>query len=525
MMEPNGLMFLYFSRRDPNPVLSLHLHDQLREFIFEEPLVFCLKTSPAGSKDDTYSWWILCGVTVRPDVLLTPTAGLMLESMMGKSKKIMGGAILTLVFRVHEFWRNGFFQVSLVVTRLVVDASSSGRGYGIQDDIDSVMDDPDYGISTALGHDQLDVPLLKTVGNEGKGGVSKATNALEDRTRILSSAKVFLLYKTLPADDPDSAGGGSSNPAGSATPMVGSAASNSCDSVVVLHLFHSPPSAGGPSPSTLDPDSDVEVLCRGIIFRGLRLFCDNRFESAYFLSSVCSKHSLGSRSDGLYGRLNTVEDFFSSESERVIGDHGELFSPVIWLTVPPSYCRDVVVAGNIILDGPGSTWLTARRVRLHHCKQLWCVTQFRLLVARFTIKMDGIHFLVPVGMKMDVQEGTALFLCLHVAAGYIVSDGIVMMLGFVCFLLSSSIYAAYFVSAATQSSCLDAFFWMDSSLCDVDFVEEPVEILEREFKKLKRSRIAIVKVRWNSKRGPEFTWEREDQMKLKYPHLFSNVSS
>ncbi|GJV25942.1 hypothetical protein Tco_1378637 [Tanacetum coccineum] len=41
----------------------------------------------------------------------------------------------------------------------------------------------------------------------------------------------------------------------------------------------------------------------------------------------------------------------------------------------------------------------------------------------------------------------------------------------------------------------------------LNFVEEPVEILEREFKKLKRSRIAIVKVRWNSKRGPEFTWE------------------
>nr|GEW99885.1 putative reverse transcriptase domain-containing protein [Tanacetum cinerariifolium] len=39
--------------------------------------------------------------------------------------------------------------------------------------------------------------------------------------------------------------------------------------------------------------------------------------------------------------------------------------------------------------------------------------------------------------------------------------------------------------------------------------------MEREFKKLKRSRIAIVKVRWNSKRGPEFTWEREDQLKLK----------
>ncbi|GJS26017.1 putative reverse transcriptase domain-containing protein [Tanacetum coccineum] len=57
----------------------------------------------------------------------------------------------------------------------------------------------------------------------------------------------------------------------------------------------------------------------------------------------------------------------------------------------------------------------------------------------------------------------------------------------------------------------------------LNFMEEPVEILEREFKKLKRSRIAIVKVRWNSKRGPEFTWEREDQMKLKYPLWFSNI--
>nr|GEU69556.1 reverse transcriptase domain-containing protein [Tanacetum cinerariifolium] len=49
----------------------------------------------------------------------------------------------------------------------------------------------------------------------------------------------------------------------------------------------------------------------------------------------------------------------------------------------------------------------------------------------------------------------------------------------------------------------------------LNFMEEPVEILKREFKKLKRSKIVIVKVWWNSKCGPEFTWEREDQMKLK----------
>ncbi|GJX17800.1 putative reverse transcriptase domain-containing protein [Tanacetum coccineum] len=55
---------------------------------------------------------------------------------------------------------------------------------------------------------------------------------------------------------------------------------------------------------------------------------------------------------------------------------------------------------------------------------------------------------------------------------------------------------------------------IDKTLC---FVEEPVEIMDREVKSLKRSRIPLVKVRWNSKRGPEFTWEREVYMKSKYP--------
>ncbi|GKC95372.1 hypothetical protein Tco_1160814, partial [Tanacetum coccineum] len=52
------------------------------------------------------------------------------------------------------------------------------------------------------------------------------------------------------------------------------------------------------------------------------------------------------------------------------------------------------------------------------------------------------------------------------------------------------------------------------------FVEEPVEIMDREIKKLKRKKIALVKVRWNSKRGPKFTWEHEDQMRIKYSQLF-----
>nr|GFB69315.1 hypothetical protein [Tanacetum cinerariifolium] len=59
----------------------------------------------------------------------------------------------------------------------------------------------------------------------------------------------------------------------------------------------------------------------------------------------------------------------------------------------------------------------------------------------------------------------------------------------------------------------------------LQFVKEPVEIMEQEIKRLKRSRIPLVKVRWNSRRGPEFTWEREDSFKKKYPHLFTNRTS
>ncbi|GJT87141.1 putative reverse transcriptase domain-containing protein [Tanacetum coccineum] len=47
------------------------------------------------------------------------------------------------------------------------------------------------------------------------------------------------------------------------------------------------------------------------------------------------------------------------------------------------------------------------------------------------------------------------------------------------------------------------------------FIEEPVKIMDREVKRLKQSRIPIIKVRWNSRRGPEFTWEREDQFRKK----------
>ncbi|GKC05994.1 putative reverse transcriptase domain-containing protein [Tanacetum coccineum] len=59
----------------------------------------------------------------------------------------------------------------------------------------------------------------------------------------------------------------------------------------------------------------------------------------------------------------------------------------------------------------------------------------------------------------------------------------------------------------------------------LNFVEELVKIMDRKIKQLKQSRIPIVKVRWNYKRGPEFTWERKDEICAKYPHMFSNITS
>nr|GEZ36318.1 putative reverse transcriptase domain-containing protein [Tanacetum cinerariifolium] len=56
------------------------------------------------------------------------------------------------------------------------------------------------------------------------------------------------------------------------------------------------------------------------------------------------------------------------------------------------------------------------------------------------------------------------------------------------------------------------------------FIEQPIEIVERDVKKLKRRRIPLVKVRWNLRQGAEYTWEREDQLKTRYPHLFASTS-
>ncbi|GKC23016.1 hypothetical protein Tco_1025166 [Tanacetum coccineum] len=90
----------------------------------------------------------------------------------------------------------------------------------------------------------------------------------------------------------------------------------------------------------------------------------------------------------------------------------------------------------------------------------------------------------------------------------------------------SSIRCAPF-EALYGRKCRSPVLWAEigeSSLIVLELVQEttdkePIEIIDREVKSLKHSKISLAKVRWNSKRGPEFTWEREDYMKSNYPQL------
>nr|GEY08783.1 putative reverse transcriptase domain-containing protein [Tanacetum cinerariifolium] len=83
------------------------------------------------------------------------------------------------------------------------------------------------------------------------------------------------------------------------------------------------------------------------------------------------------------------------------------------------------------------------------------------------------------------------------------------------------------IHVSNLKKCLakdDVVVLMDDIQLDdkLHMIEDPIEVVDREVKRLKQSRIPIVKVCWNSQRGIEFTWERNDQIKKKYPHLFTS---
>ncbi|GJW92662.1 hypothetical protein Tco_0170215 [Tanacetum coccineum] len=196
--------------RDPTPEPVSPPTPPAQTFIFEEPLVFGPQPRPYGyvdpdlvepiifgpqprpdnyldledldnifsMEDDTTHGGFHVESPVRPDDVPTPTSDAAgraedpalltdlsakldrcmgridsLETELGKSKKVMGGVILTLVSRVKKLEKT---VKQLRETRLVVDALAAKGDVDIQDDID--FDGLSRMASTALGHDQPAVP-------------------------------------------------------------------------------------------------------------------------------------------------------------------------------------------------------------------------------------------------------------------------------------------------------------------------------------------------------------------------------
>ena len=52
---------------------------------------------------------------------------------------------------------------------------------------------------------------------------------------------------------------------------------------------------------------------------------------------------------------------------------------------------------------------------------------------------------------------------------------------------------------------------------NLTYEEEPVEILDREVKELRKKRIPLVKVLWRNHKTEKATWESEEVMRQQYP--------
>jgi hypothetical protein len=57
---------------------------------------------------------------------------------------------------------------------------------------------------------------------------------------------------------------------------------------------------------------------------------------------------------------------------------------------------------------------------------------------------------------------------------------------------------------------------------DLTYIEKPTQILETTDRVTQRSTIRMCKVKWGHHSEEEATWEREDDLKVKYPELFAS---
>ncbi|GJW68909.1 hypothetical protein Tco_0123333 [Tanacetum coccineum] len=133
-------------------------------------------------------------------------------------------------------------------------------------------------------------------------------------------------------------------------------------------------------------------------------------------------------------------------------------------------------------------------------------------------------------LKVSPWKGTMYFgKCGKLSPHYIGLFKILARVGPVVYTLElpkelKGIHSTFHVS--NLKKCLaegDIVVLMDEIQLDdkLHMIEEPVEVIDREVKQLKQSQIPIVKFHWNSQRGPEFTWEREDLLKKSTSSLYS----
>ncbi|GJZ51615.1 putative reverse transcriptase domain-containing protein [Tanacetum coccineum] len=134
-------------------------------------------------------------------------------------------------------------------------------------------------------------------------------------------------------------------------------------------------------------------------------------------------------------------------------------------------------------------------------------------------------------LKVSPWNGAVHFRkCGKLSPRYIRPFNILARVGPVAYMLElpeefKGVHSSFYIS--NLKKCLaegDIVVPMDKIQLDdkLHMIEEPVEIVDREVKRLQQSRIPIIKIRWNSQRSLEFTWEHEDQIKEKYPHLFTS---
>ena len=57
----------------------------------------------------------------------------------------------------------------------------------------------------------------------------------------------------------------------------------------------------------------------------------------------------------------------------------------------------------------------------------------------------------------------------------------------------------------------------------LNYVEKPIAVSERKTKTLRNKTINLVKVQWQHRKGSEWTWEPESEMRSNYPDLFVGV--